>query len=89
MNNIKLKDIPEQYLDLAEFLGIKTFISLTEFLGGSYIYIPTSKTFFNQIRNKEIKEMYEKGIDIKIISKKYNLSHNAIKKIIKKKCSPK
>ncbi len=82
---IKISDIPSQHRDIAEFLGIERYINLCEVFGGDNIYIPTKKTLINNIRNQEINKLYNKGISIKELSKKYNLTNSSIRHILKNK----
>lgn len=80
---IEFKDIPSQYSDIVEVMGIDKFIEICEFSGGQNIYIPTVKTLENTIRNKEILSYYSDGYSIKQLSKKYNLTTSSIRQIIK------
>ncbi|MGL5711716.1 MAG: Mor transcription activator family protein [Paraclostridium sp.] len=79
---IELKDIPSQYSDIVEVMGIDKFIEFCEFSGGQNIYIPTVKTLENTIRNKEILVHYREGYSIKQLSKKYNLTTSSIRQIV-------
>ena len=65
-------------------MSVETFIEFCRYFGGSYIYIPNSKTFEAIIRDKDIINMNNNGIDIKSIAKKYNVTTNYVRKIIKK-----
>lgn len=80
---IELKDIPSQYSDIVEVMGLDKFIEICEFSGGQNIYIPTVKTLENTIRNKEILSYFKEGYSIKQLSKKYNLTTSSIRQIIK------
>ncbi|MGL5711564.1 MAG: Mor transcription activator family protein [Paraclostridium sp.] len=80
---IELIDIPEQYQDVVEFLGIDTFIDFCNYFGGSNMYIPTLKTLENTTRNKNILCEFKQGSTIKALAKKYNLTSNGIRKILK------
>lgn len=85
MEQIKLHDIPEQYYEIAEFLGLDLFIAFCDYFGGSHIYIPTIKTLDKISRDREVIKLYEAGTDIKSLSRKYNVTSNCIRKIIKSK----
>ena len=80
---LKLNDIPAQYYDIAEFMGVDKFVKFCDYFGGTHIYIPKVNTLVNIIRDKEIIDMYKSGISIKNISKKYNITQNRVRKIIK------
>ena len=84
MKCLRIDDIHLQYRDIAEFMQIDKFIEFCKLFGGSYMYIPNSKSLEAIIRDKDIIEMNKKGINIKLIAKKYNVTENYIRKIIKK-----
>lgn len=84
IENLKINDIPEQYRDIAEFMNVSTFIEFCRYFGGSYIYIPNVKTFEAIVRDKDIINMNNNGISIKKIAKKYNVTTNYVRKIIKR-----
>ncbi|MBQ8999786.1 MAG: hypothetical protein IJ086_14015 [Clostridium sp.] len=84
MEKLLIEDIPIQYQDIAEFLGIDTFIEFCRYFGGSYIYVPNIKTFEAKIRDRDIIVMRNNGASIKSIAKKYNVTTNYVGKILKK-----
>ena len=84
MIKLSIEDIPQQYQDIAEFMEIDKFLEFCKNFGGSYIYIPTIKTFEVKIRDRDIIQMNSKGINTKLIAKKYNVTENYIRKILKK-----
>lgn len=82
---ISLSDVPEQHKDLASFIGIEKFLEFCYLYGGSNIYIPTVKTLKNNIRNDDILDLYFKEkMTMKDISKKFNISPNYVRYILKK-----
>ena len=84
MEKLLIEDIPIQYQDIAEFLGIDTFIEFCRYFGGSYIYVPNIKTFEAKIRDRDIIVMRNNGASIKSIAKKYNVTTNYVGKILNK-----
>ncbi|MGL5714636.1 MAG: Mor transcription activator family protein [Paraclostridium sp.] len=83
--DLTLSNVPEQYRDLATFIGIEKFIEFCYLYGGSNLYIPTIKTVFNGLRKDEILDMYYKqGRSINEIAREFNLSCNYIRYIVKK-----
>lgn len=85
MNNyeITLKNIPEQYRDIAELFGIDVFLKLCDLTGGDLFYLPTRENLFKEIRNEKIKEEYLSGISVKKLSQRYALSGRWIRELVK------
>ena len=52
-------------------------------MGGSSIYIPKEQTLILSLRNKNIKKEFNG--DIKILSRKYQISQSQIRNILKEK----
>lgn len=75
--------IPSQYQDMVEFLGTDKFIDFCGYFGGSNIYVPSLKTIETHSRNSEIISLFQGGCGVKELAKKYNLSVNAIRSIVK------
>lgn len=84
IKDLNINDIPVQYKDLAEFLELDKFVNFCRHFGGSYIYVPNIKTFEAILRDRDIIKMNDEGISIKHIAKKYNVTTNYVRKIIKK-----
>lgn len=84
MYKLELKDIPSQYSELVEFLGLDLFMKFCDFFGGSHVYVPTKKTLSNIVRDKEIVKAYQENVEIKCIARKYNVTQNCIRKIVKR-----
>lgn len=82
LEQITLSDIPKSHRDIAEMIGLESFIKLCKYCSGDEIYFPMVKSVSRKIRNRLIKEEYN-GYNKKELSQKYNLSLTQIKKIIK------
>lgn len=54
--------------------------ALIKQFGGNRLYIPHNDY---QLRNREIKQLASQGVDIDILSKRYQLSAKTVKRIIK------
>ena len=54
MDYIKIEDIPEEFVGLANFMGIDKFIEFCNEYGGIAIYFPSKKTLLRNGRNREI-----------------------------------
>ena len=58
MDYIKIEDIPEEFVGLANFMGIDKFIEFCNEYGGIAIYFPSKKTLLRNGRNREIIKRY-------------------------------
>lgn len=67
--------------EFAEIVGIEIYNILTENFGGCQIYIPKRETILKNIRNKEIRKIFN-GCNYREIARKYNLSEKTVHKII-------
>lgn len=83
MNNnlVEIKDIPMQFQDLAEEIGVNNFIKVCRLLGGTLTYIPSLKTIEKNSRNKAIIAGFN-GWNYKELSRKYHISEPYVRRII-------
>ena len=68
MDYIKIEDIPEEFVGLANFMGIDKFIEFCNEYGGIAIYFPSKKTLLRNGRNREIIKRYN-GKNIKDLAR--------------------
>ncbi len=80
-DNITLEGLPNEQKELAECIGIEKYRLLVKCYGGSSIYIPQAKSLMKSERNTLIQSDYN-GKNIRELSRKYNLSVSAIRKIL-------
>lgn len=83
IEKLTIKEIPQNNQDLAQLIGIENFKKLVKYMGGSSIYIPKEQTLILSLRNKNIKKEFNG--DIKILSRKYQISQSQIRNILKEK----
>ncbi len=92
INELTPEMIPDGiYREIAEEIGIKNFVKLSELIGGTTFYIPKSDTFLRPVRDLKIKEEFN-GYNHADLGKKYNLSERWIRNIcgeghVKGQCS--
>ena len=82
MEYIKLEDIPQELVGVADFMGIDKFIEFCNEYGGIAIYFPSKKTLFRNSRNREIINRYN-GKNIKDLARKFEISEVQIRNIIR------
>ena len=83
IEKITIKEIPQNNQDLTQLIGIENFKKLVKYMGGSSIYIPKEQTLILSLRNKNIKKEFNG--DIKILSRKYQITQSQIRNILKEK----
>ena len=71
MDYIKIEDIPEEFVGLANFMGIDKFIEFCNEYGGIAIYFPSKKTL---LRN---------GKNIKDLARAFEISEVQVRNIIR------
>jgi Mor family transcriptional regulator len=82
IENLKIKDLPDSYKDVAEEIGIDSFKKLVKLLGGNSLYIPKEVSLTRPIRNRTIKEAFDG--DYKALARRYNISQSQIRNILDK-----
>lgn len=83
IEKITIKEIPQNNQDIAQLIGVENFKKLVKYMGGSSIYIPKEQTLTLSLRNKNIKQEFNG--DIKILSRKYQITQSQIRNILKEK----
>ena len=58
---IPMSDIPEEYRDIAEELGLPVFLRLTALCGGQNLYIPKLESLERSGRDREIRARFDGG----------------------------
>ena len=81
LENITIDELSGDQKELAECIGIEAYRLLVRYYGGSMIYISQAKTLIRSDRDAMIKKDYN-GKNIRELSRKYNLSISAIRRII-------
>ena len=74
-------DIPEEYRDIVELLGMRTFMSLLELCGGMTLYLPKVDSIYRNPRDREIRMRFDGG-NYRALSVQFRLSERQIRKII-------
>ena len=78
---IRLEDIPEEYRDIAEDLGLPVFLRLTALCGGQDLYIPKLESLERSGRDREIRARFDGG-NYRSLAAQFRLSERQIRKII-------
>lgn len=78
---IPLSDIPEEYRDIAEAIGMEAFTQLTLLCGGQSLYIPKRESLERNARDREIRARFDGG-NYRALACQFRLSERQIRKII-------
>lgn len=78
---IRMEDIPEEYQDITEALGMEAFLELTRLCGGQSLYIPKLDSLEREGRDREIRARFNGG-NYRALATQFRLSERQIRKII-------
>lgn len=78
---IRMEDIPEEYRDIAQTLGLEVFLALTDLCGGLNLYIPKRESLERDGRDREIRARFDGG-NYRALAAQFRLSERQIRKII-------
>ena len=78
---IRMTDIPAEYRDIAEELGLDTFLQLTSLCGGLSLYIPKRESLERDARDRDIRARFDGG-NYRALAAQFRLSERQIRKII-------
>lgn len=81
LRGVTLEDIPEEYRDIAETVGLDAYLTLSVLCGGQNLYIPKREALERQARNREIRAHFNGG-NYRALAAQYRLSERQIRKII-------
>lgn len=81
MSNIRIEDIPEEYRDIVENLGMDSFLKLTRLCGGQSLYVPKMETLEREGRDREIRSLFNGG-NYRALAIQFRLSERQVRKII-------
>lgn len=83
---IRLTDVPEEYRDIAESIGMEAFLRLTLLCGGQNLYVPKRESMERERRDREIRSRFNGG-NYRALAAQFRLSERQIRKIINGKRS--
>ena len=78
---IRMEDIPGEYRDIAEELGLPVFLRLTALCGGQNLYIPKLDSLERAGRDREIRARFNGG-NHRALAMRFRLSERQIRKIL-------
>ena len=78
---IRVTDIPEEYRDIVDTIGLEAFTQLTLLCGGQTLYIPKRESLERGARDREIRARFN-GANYRALASQFRLSERQIRKII-------
>lgn len=81
LSAIRPSDIPAEYADLVEVLGLDGFLTLVDLCGGQSLYIPKGETLRRDGRDREIRARFNGG-NYRALASQFRLSERQIRKIV-------
>lgn len=78
---IQAGDIPEEYLDITEALGMEAFLKLVALCGGQDLYIPKRESLERGPRDRAIRARFDGG-NYRALAAQFRLSERQVRKII-------
>lgn len=80
-SGISMEDIPEEYRDIAEVIGLNAFVQLSYLCGGQNLYVPMLNSLKREGRDREIRARFDGG-NYRTLAVQFRLSERQIRKII-------
>ena len=78
---IPISDIPEEYRDIVDTIGMEAFTQLTLLCGGQSLYIPKRESLERGARDRDIRARFDGG-NYRALAVQFRLSERQIRKII-------
>ena len=78
---IPISDIPEEYRDIVDTIGMEAFTQLTLLCGGQSLYIPKRESLERNARDRDIRARFDGG-NYRALAAQFRLSERQIRKII-------
>ena len=79
--HIRTDDIPDEYRDIVDAIGMESFIHLALLCGGQTLYIPKRESLERSARDRDIRAMFN-GSNYRSLATQFRLSERQIRKII-------
>lgn len=79
--DIRIDDIPDGFRDVVDVIGLDNALRLVDAVGGSPLYVPTTKEVSRGARDRAIRAEFD-GCNHRELAKKYNLSLTWIRTIL-------
>ena len=78
---IRMEDIPPEQRDIAEELGMDSYVKLVRLCGGQNLYVPKLESIQRDGRDREIRARFNGG-NYRVLAAQFRLSERQVRKII-------
>lgn len=79
--HIRTDDIPEEYRDIVDAIGMEAFVHLTLLCGGQTLYVPKRESLERGARDRDIRALFNCS-NYRGLAAQFRLSERQIRKII-------
>lgn len=81
LRTIRYEDIPEEYRDIVDVLGMDAFLQLIGLCGGQSLYLPKLDSLERDGRDREIRARFTGG-NYRALASQFRLSERQVRKIV-------
>lgn len=81
-NDIQLDDLPEEWRQIAELIGLDDTLRLIEARQGEPIHCPKLQSVQRAARNRAIRAEFKKGADYRDLARKFGLTVRWVREIL-------
>lgn len=82
LKHVDVSDIPETYQPVVSLIGLDNFLKLCRYAVGEELYFPMQESVLRNTRKRLIIQEYN-GYNLSELSRKYDLTPNYIRSIVK------
>ncbi|MDD3415502.1 MAG: Mor transcription activator family protein [Lachnospiraceae bacterium] len=82
ISKLVIDDLQEPHRQIAESIGLESFLKLVSSFGGSAIYIPQMKEIVKNRVYQMIQDEFD-GTNIKTLANKYNVSESTVYNVVR------
>ena len=84
IENVSMEDLSALHKEYAQVIGVEALLKLSEYFGGTQIYIPKREELIKHKIYRLVKKEYEEGkLGIKALARKYNISETTVYRLVK------
>lgn len=82
LKELCIDNLQEQHKGIAEIIGIDALIKLSDYYGGTQIYVPQTFELLKELKYKKISEEFD-GNNIQQLAIKYKVSESTVYRIVR------
>lgn len=81
---VSIEDLSETHQEYARVIGVEALLKLSEYFGGTQIYIPKKEELIKNKIYRLVKKEYRDGqLGIKALARKYGISETTVYRLVK------